>query len=483
MQKQPWCSFTLAGINLCEFGLKIPSPFTSLEITNGQIQSCTQWTLNCVVGGEDKRKINVAAFEALLYSAAQKASQYGNASGIPVSFAYGWLDNKGNVAEYSSYQGFTLQFKVSTTGQYMKYSVSGFATLAIQTNMPVLKIPAVSGIVQPSAMVEGFAKAVKATNYYDLDIDHNDEPTLVNHGPLTTSFTNYIRGSYSGQDDYTEFPGCLPLSKSYNSDRESAGLKSPIISVRQLISCVSEEERSQYLKQSIVDQTPQCSSFSYWVDEPTMTQPGIIHYKSNASLANAYYGDTLEYGTAHTNILSLNGSYSGIAYNMTDMRFDSVGFAIDVNGNSIVSDSEVVNSWSSSLADVFQTANIINDVNAIASQFSGDFSVQIPGTTKQYEIAQPVSLLVMAGNTISPVTGIYNIVSVAHTISNSFITTLKIQRLVMSNANAVASSSGIAVSNTASYPSNSYSTTNNIKTPYYVDYGNIYPNFTYMEVH
>ena len=130
---------------------------------------------------------------------------------------FGWLDDSGNIKSYLSYQGFTLQYSVSTSGQYMQYKLIGYASLAVQTQLPVLNIPAVSGIVQPSAIVEALAKAVGATAYYDLDIDHNDAPTLVNHGALTTSFNQYVGGTYNGQDDYDSFPGLLTLSKSYNS--------------------------------------------------------------------------------------------------------------------------------------------------------------------------------------------------------------------------------------------------------------------------
>ena len=66
MKRQPWCSFSLAGVSLTEFGMAVPSPFASLEISNSEIASMTSWTLNVVVGGDDTRKINIAAFEALL---------------------------------------------------------------------------------------------------------------------------------------------------------------------------------------------------------------------------------------------------------------------------------------------------------------------------------------------------------------------------------------------------------------------------------
>ena len=479
MKKQPWCSFVLAGVNLSEFGLKVPSPFVSLELSNSEITSCTSWTLRCTVGGDASRKVNVAAFEALLYSAAQAASAYPDASGIPVSFAFGWLDSHGNVNTYLSYQGFTLKFSVSTSGLYMTYNITGFATLAIQTSMPVLRIPEVSGVVQPSAIVEALAKAVKATNYYELDIDHNDAPTMVYHGALNTSFNQYVRGTFSGQDDYDTFPGLLKLSKSYSSSRDAAGILGAK-KLNTLINNLSVTPLQNYLKKSNTDTTPQCASFVYWVDEPTMTKPGVIHYKSQAGLATSQLSDVLQYGTSNTNILSLNGSYNGVAYNMTDMRFQEVGFAVDCSGNTVVQDASVVNSWSSRLADVFQTANIINDVSAIATQFSGDFTIQIPGSLKMYSVAQPISLLVMTGNTVSPVSGVYSIMSVSHTISSSFITTLKVQRLTISSANQVAAGQGIYIQGTNRYPSSAYTVTSNIKTPYKVDFGELYPNFTDM---
>lgn len=484
MFKQCFANVALAGVSLTDFGLKIPSPFTSLSLSNSEISSMTQWTLECIVGGDDTNRINVAAFEALLYQSAQNASNYSNSSGIPCSFIFGWLNPDGSIAESLSYQGYTLTFKVSTSGRYMKYSITGYASLAIQTSLPVLRIPEVSGVVQPSAIVEGLAIAVKATNYYDLDIDHNDSPTLVNHGALTTSFNSYVRGSYNGKDDYENFPGLLKLSKSYNSSRDSAGLNTyKVNKLSQAINNRSVSKLDDFLKTSFTDTKPQSSTFSYWVDEPTMTQRGCIHYKSNAGLVGTHLKDTLEYGTANTNVLTLSGSYNGVAYNMTDMNYTQVGFIVDGSGNTVLQDEQVINSWSSTLADVFQSANIVNDVNAIASQFSGDFTVTVAGSTNKYEIAQPISLLVMSGNTISPITGIYNIISVSHDIGATFITTLKLQRLVMSTANQVAAGQNILIRGSSSYPTLSYATTKNIVSTGKVEFGDLYPDFTHLSTY
>lgn len=480
MKKQPFVNFILGGVSLNEYGLKIPSSFSSLILENAEIDSMTSWTLNCTVGGDASSNINIAAFEALIYSEAQ-ASQ--GSAGIPVSFIFGWLNEKGDVESYLSYQGFTLQYSVSTSGQYMSYKLIGYASLALQTQLPVLNIPALTGIVQPSAVVEALAKAVEADRYYDLDIDHNDSPTLINHGALTTSFNKYVGGTYTGVDDYDSFPGLLKLSKSYNANRDSGGLNtSKSKTLSSILNNITVSKVDDFLKESFVDSTPQAASFSYWVEEPTMTSKGVIHYKSDAGRTGDYTSEILQYGTSNGNILSLQGSYDGVAYNMADMAFTSVGFSVDSAGNTAVDGAKVVNSWSSSLADVFQTANIINDINALATQFSGDFTVTIPGSTKNYEIAQPVSLIVMAGNTLSPISGVYNIISVSHQISVTYLTVLKLQRLVQSSASQVASAQGIIVRGSSSYPRSSYTTTPNVISTGKVEFGPIYPTFRDMKV-
>lgn len=480
MKKQPWLSISIAGVSLSELGLEVPSPVVSLELTNSEITSFTNWVLQVVVGGEASKGMNVASFEALLYSSAQSAYKYSNASGIPVSFMFGWIDESGQIVDYTSYKGYTLKFEVSAAGQFLRYQIEGYASVAIQSNMPVIHVPELSGVVQPSAVVEALAKGVKATSYYDLDIDHNDSPTLISHGPLTTSFTSYVRGSYSTEDDYNNFPGLLKLAKSYNSARQATGIQPKYKKLSNILNNRLVTPIKSFLKDSIADSSIQSTSFSFWIDEPTMTKPGVIHFKNNASLNVMHNNDTLEYGTANTNVISISGSYNGVAYNMTDMNFATLGFAVDGSGNTIVEDYHVVNSWSNSLSQVFQTVNIINDINALASQFSGTFTIQIPGTTKQYELAQPVSLIVMNGNTLSPISGIYSIVSVTQSISNTFITTLKVQRLVMSSANQVATQQGITVDGSASYSSSSYKTTSNIISTGKVDFGIMYPTFEHL---
>jgi len=476
MLKQPFCAFELAGVNLCDFGLKIPSPFCSLTVTNAQISSFLSWELKVTVVGDDVKRSNVAAFEALLYSAAQDASKYPSSSGIPVSFMFGWQNPDGTVGEQVSYQGFTLKFTVSTTGLSMTYTITGYASIGYQSALPVFPIPALCGMVKPSMVFEAFCKALKIDKYYDLDIDHNDAYTYISHGAMTTSFMSYARGSYTAADNYAEFPGLVRLAKSYNASRDAAGIIQKYRKLSTILNNAAITPIECFLLRSFVDATPQCAAFSLWIEEPTMTRRGVIHFKSNAGMAASHWGDTLEYGTPNTNILSLNGSYNGVAYNMTNMNYSDVGFAVDGSGNTIVQASKIVNSWSATLGDVYQTVNIINDVNALASQFSGDFTIEIPGTVRQYGLAQPVSLLVVSDNSISPITGVYNIVSVTHSISNTFITTLKVQRLVMSSANEVAAAQNITVIGDPSYQY-AYNRTSNISDSGEVDFGTIYPTY------
>ena len=475
MKKQPWVTFTLAGVSITEFGLVIPSPFCSLELTNSEITSFTSWTLTATVGGDASRKVNVAAFEALLYSAAQSASKESTSSGIPVSFMFGWLDEKGSIDRYLSYQGTTIKFDVSCSGMFTTYTVTGYASLSIKSSMPVLNIPSLCGFVQPSAVVLGLAKAIKADTYYDLDIDTSDAPTLVQHDAMTTSFTSYVRGNKTGQDDYVSFPGLLTLSKSYNASRDAAGLARGVNKLSTLMNNLTVSPVSNYLRKSITDNTPQCSSYAFWIDEPTMTRKGVIHYKCKSSLM-AHEFNTLRYGVSDSNVLSISGTYNGIAYNISDMNFASIGFNVDGSGQTIVNDATVVNSWSSSLARVFQSANIINDINALATQFSGKFDVTIPGSPKQFGVCEPVSLVVMSGNTLSPVSGVYNISSVSHSISTTYVTTLKLQRLSISSANQTATSIGIYASGSQNvYGTSSYTTTKNVVSTSKVNFGTLYP--------
>lgn len=477
MYRQPFCSFSLAGVNLTEFGLKIPSPFVKLTLSNSEISSMTSWSLTCQIGADASKSAHYSSMEALLYSAAQ--ADNADAKGIPVSFIFGWLDNNGNVSESISYQGFTLTFKVSISDRYIQYDITGYASIAMLCSLPLINVPAISGMVQPSAVLYAFLKAIHADYYYDFDIDRNDAVTLVSHGGLTTSVRSYVLGPQDRtQDNYNVFPGLRALAKSYQQNRSANGLKYNVNKLSQVINNVEKSRISNYLTTAFTDYASQCVGWSFWIEEPTTTKRGVIHFKSDASvLSNS--SASLIYGTPESNILSISGSYDGVAYNMSNMNFKNIGFNVDVSGQEILSSTQTVNSWSSSLEHVFQTANIIGDINGLASQFTEKFSVVIPGNAYQFTIAQPVTLLVVANNVLSHISGIYHIMSVTHEISNTFITTLDIQRLAISSANEIATSTGIYLSGSSNV-SSGYTKTSNIISTGKVDFGKIYPSMDEM---
>lgn len=478
MKKQCWCSVVIAGLSITQWGMKIPSPFCSLTLNNTETDSYTNWELKVTVGGDASRQVNIAAFESLIYSAAQTKG-YANAAGVPVSLSFGWLsDVTGEVEAYATYQGWTLKYQASTSGMFTTYSLTGYASQIMRLNMPVFNIPELRGYVQPSAVIEALAEGLGMTDYYDLDVDHCDAPVYISHNAMTTSPTAYIRGDkQGGKDDFHAWPGLIALSKTYNSTRDAAGLEGGSKLLPSYLKNGAIRALEKRLKQSLSDNTPQTSTFSFWIDEPTMTQPGVIHYKATDAILSSFDAQVLRYGTSDSNILSISGSYDGVAYNMTDMNFSTLGFSLDESGQTIADSSTVTNSWSNSMSEVYQTANIINDINALASQFSSNFNVTIPGTVYGYTICQPVSLIIMSGNTLSPMSGIYNIKTVGHTISNTFVTTLTLQRLSISSANQTAASAGIYVTGSSNTKRQNFSQTSNVKSTGKVDFGRMYPQW------
>ena len=74
MLKQPYVSFALAGVNLTDFGLKIPSPFCSLTVSNAQISSFLSWELKITVVGDQKGRIGYGLGKANDVSEAIKKS-------------------------------------------------------------------------------------------------------------------------------------------------------------------------------------------------------------------------------------------------------------------------------------------------------------------------------------------------------------------------------------------------------------------------
>jgi len=427
----PFIAVSLAGVSLTDLGYKIPTPLVGITIKNALVRSALEWELTLNVAGDSNKRANIAAIEGLWYQAEQSARNSGYTRGIPVSIILGWQSPNGQITESMDIEGFTIQFSVTVPeAQYTQYVIKGFGTTGVPSNMPTITIPPIRGIVQPSAVLEALCRSLKADAYYDLDIDRNDAPTYMAHGTIQTSFTRYVRGTRSPKDNFGNFPGLQPLATQVSTNEQAYGLiTEKVRNMGMLINNVPLSERRNYFRSDLNDRPDTVNTFSFWVDEPTMTQRGKINFKSDAGLRIRASNDQLILGGNETNIFSLTGSYDSVAYTLKNINAGRIGFTLDGSGNSIATVQPTVTAYSATLADVYNSANEINNVNAIATQFSGKITVTMAGNVRGYELAQPVTVTVLSGNSLSQISGVYHVMEMTHRLDSRFITTLELQRL------------------------------------------------------
>jgi hypothetical protein len=482
----PFIAVSMAGVSLTDLGYKIPSPLVGISITNATVRSALMWELTLNVAGDASRIANIAAIEGLWYQAKQAAKNSGYKRGIPVSIILGWQSPDGQVVESMDIEGWTMQFDCNVPeSQHLQYIIKGYGQTAVPANMPTIRIPPISGVVQPSAVLTALCEALKADTYYDLDIDRNDSPTFISHGTVQTSFTRYVRGGRSVNDNFGDFPGLQPLATNVMGNSQAYGLiTDQIRNMGILVNNVPVGERTPYFRSDINDRPDVVNTFSFWVDEPTMTQRGKINFKSDAVLRIKQNYDQLILGGNETNIFSLSGSYNGVAYTLKNINAGKIGFTVDGTGNAIASVQPSATAFSASLADVFNSANEINNVNAIATQFSSKITITMAGNVRGYELAQPVTVTVLMGNTLSPISGIYRVMEVTQRLDARFITTLVCQRLDTGSANDVADGvmAGVSTLTTVSGDTSLQRTiranqTSNIISPRLVELGTITPTF------
>jgi hypothetical protein len=445
------------------------------------------WELTLNVAGDASRKANIAAIEGLWYQAEKAAKNSGYKRGIPVSIMVGWQSPDGQVLECMDIEGWTMQFSVNVPeSQHLQYTIKGFGQTAVPTNMPTIRIPAIRGIVQPSAILEALCESLNADNYYDLDIDRFDTPTYISHGIIQTSFTRYVRGNKTKDDGFGDFPGLQPLATQVMGGGQAYGLiTDQVKDMGMLVNNVREGERSPYFRSDVNDRPDTVNTFSFWVDEPTMTQRGKINFKSDAVLRVKQNHDQLILGGNETNIFSLSGTYDSVAYTLKNINAGRIGFTVDGTGNAIASVQPSVSSFSGSLAEVFNSANEINNVNAIATQFSSKITITMAGNVRGYELAQPVTVTVLSGNTLSPISGIYRVMEVTHQLTGSrFITTLVCQRLDTGSPNDAANGATDGINSIATVAGDPVlqrtmrnSQTSNIISPRLVELGNLANTF------
>ena len=179
--------------------------------------------------------------------------------------------------------------------------------------------------------------------------------------------------------------------------------------------------------------------------DPTFHERGIIRYKNNVNLANYVGVDALIWGGLETNILAITATYDGVTQQLLGTgSMVQTGLGIALDGTQMTSSASRQNSYAATAASMFSAGNVINNLNALSTQFNTNITVTIVGKPKVFQVAEAVRVLVYTGGTLNPITGVYRIMKVTHHVTGTAYTTdLTLKRLDLITANnTVAAISG-----------------------------------------
>lgn len=430
--KQPYMEMTINGLSMRGLGNKIPSPLVGINLTNAESGLQTNFTVTLHIHGNANNSIHVGSFEMLLYEFAQMKGD----SVLPCYIQIGWVDSDTDALDTISIQGIFMQFKASAKGSYMEYILTGLGNFSESGNLKGLAIPAVRGNYRPSDVLEAMLDYVHAGDMFDYDIDHDDEVVPIDIPSRVTSISSlvYGDGNHQGliQQSYCEgtrsaayrLPGSL-----YSEAYRIAGFSNPII--------------NKLLGEPICSTQRSASSYTFSITDPTFHSKGIISYKNDSNLANYVNQEILLYGGLETNILSITASYNGITQQLLGSGASvQTGLALGLDGSVMSTEDNRQNSYSASAKSMYSTGNVLNNLNAISTQFNTDIQVTTLGKPSIYKIAQSVRLIVWSRGTLNPITGIYRVMKVTHNITGtSYTTLLSLKRLDPITANDAKSNS------------------------------------------
>jgi hypothetical protein len=138
--------------------------------------------------------------------------------------------------------------------------------------------------------------------------------------------------------------------------------------------------------------------------------------------------------------MSISATYDGVTQQLLGSGSAvQTGMAIDLKGTRITSNSNRQNSYSANASSMYAAGNVINNLNAISTQFNTDISVTLYGKPKIFQVAEAVRVLVYTGGTLNPITGVYRIMKVTHQCTGtSYTTSLVLKRLDLITANDTA---------------------------------------------
>lgn len=428
--KQPYMQFVIQNIALRSLGFKTPSPLVGISLTNSESGIQTNFKVTIHVLGDARKKAHVGAFEMMLYEFAQMRGD----STTPCYLEMGWADETG-IIESLSIQGIFIQFTSTVRTGYTEYLLEGIGNFTNTATIRGIAIPAIRGNYRPSEVAEAVLDYVHAGDVFDYDIDHDDEVVPISKASCVTSLGEYINGSSTQQ-------GLIQQSYCEGSRSCAYGLPRNRSTSMYLRAGYTRTEIHRLMGSPVAQTQRSASSYTFSITEPTFHNRGVIRYKNNVNLANYVAEDVLMWGGLYTNILSISATYQGVTQTLLGSGASvQTGMGITLKGETLTSQSNRQNSYNATLHSMYSAGNVLNNLNAISTQFNTNVQITIVGKPKVFQVADAVRVVVYTGGTLNPITGVYRIIKVAHNINGtSYTTTLTVQRLDLITANNTATS-------------------------------------------
>ena len=424
----PYMQFVINDTAMRSPGLKIPSPLVSISLENAESGLQTNFTAILHIYGDAKNRIHVGSFEMMLYEFAQMQGD----SVLPCYLELGWAEGD-TVTESLKIQALFVEFDSVVKTNYMEYRIKGIGNFTSAGNIRGLAFPAVRGNFRPSEVLEAALNYIRADEIFDYDIDHDDEVVPFNRPASITSLGEFVLGS-------SEHSGLIQQSYSEGSKSTAYRLPGRLSSEDYRKAGLTNSQISQMLGPPVAQTQRSASAYSFSIVDPTFHERGVIRYKNNVNLASYVSSDTLIWGGLYTNILSITATYNGVTQQLLGTgAIVQTGMAMSVSGDTFLSTANRQNSYAANAQSMYTAGNVINNLNAISTQFNTDIQVTIVGTPKIFQIAEAVRVLVYSGGTLNPITGVYRIMKVKHNINGTaYTTTLTLKRLDLITANNTA---------------------------------------------
>lgn len=428
--KQPYMQFVIQNVALRSLGFKTPSPLVGISLTNSESGIQTNFKVTVHILGDDRKKAHIGSFEMMLYEFAQMRGD----STTPCYLELGWADETG-ILESLSIQGIFIQFTSTVHTGYTEYILEGIGNFTNTATIRGIAIPAIRGNYRPSEVAEAVLDYVHANDVFDYDIDHDDEVVPISKASCVTSLGEYINGSSTQQ-------GLIQQSYCEGSKSCAYGLPRNRETGTYLKAGYTKAEIHNLMGSPVAQTQRSASSYTFSITEPTFHTRGVIRYKNNVNLANYVAEDVLIWGGLYTNILSISATYQGVTQTLLGSGATvQTGMGITLKGESLTTQSNRQNSYNATLPSMYSAGNVLNNLNAISTQFNTNVQITIVGKPKVFQVADAVRVVVYTGGTLNPITGVYRIIKVAHNINGTaFTTTLTVQRLDLITANNTATS-------------------------------------------